>query len=88
MFMYTSIWLVLYAGIFGTAVAMWAVASSIRYIGAVTTSIGLLGGPVVAITTSVLFLDEALTYTLAGGLILILTGIGLVTWSDGRRSNE
>ena len=77
--------LVLYGGVFGTAVAMWSVASSIRYIGAVTTSIGLLGGPVVAITTSVLLLGEALTLTLAGGLVLILGGIGLVTWSDARR---
>jgi len=64
---------------------MWSVASSIRYIGAVTTSIGLLGGPVVAITTSVLLLGEALTLTLVGGLVLILGGIGLVTWSDARR---
>jgi len=77
--------LVLYGGVFGTAVAMWSVASSIRYIGAVTTSIGLLGGPVVAITTSVLLLGEALTLTLVGGLVLILGGIGLVTWSDARR---
>jgi len=77
--------LVLYGGVFGTAVAMWSVASSIRYIGAVTTSIGLLGGPLVAITTSVLLLGEALTLTLVGGLVLILGGIGLVTWSDARR---
>ena len=78
--------LILYGGIFGTAIAMWAVASSVRYLGAVTTSIGLLGGPVVAIVTSVLLLGEPLTLTLAGGLFLILGGIGLVTWSDIKKS--
>ena len=80
------IFLILYGGIFGTAIAMWAVASSVRYLGAVTTSIGLLGGPVVAIVTSVLLLGEPLTLTLAGGLFLILGGIGLVTWSDIKKS--
>lgn len=79
--------LVLYGGVIGTAIAMWAVASSIRSLGAVTTSIGLLGGPVVAITTSVLLLGEELTLTLSGGLVLILGGIGLVTWSDARSSS-
>ncbi len=78
--------LVLYGGVLGTAVAMWSVASSIRYLGAVTTSIGLLGGPVVAIATSVLFLGEELTLTLVGGLVLILGGIGLVTWSDVKKN--
>ncbi len=58
---------------------MWCVASSIRYLGAVPTSVGLLGGPMVAIVTSVLFLGEAFTLTLGGGLVLILGGIALVT---------
>jgi len=80
--------LVVYAGVFGTAIAMWSVASSIRYLGAVTTSIGLLGGPVVAITTSVLLLGEQLTVSLCGGLILILTGIGLVTWPSPKINQD
>ncbi len=71
--------LILYGGVIGTAIAMWCVASSIRYLGAVTTSVGLLGGPMVAIVTSVLFLGESLTLTLGGGLVLILGGIALVT---------
>ena len=77
--------LVLYGGVIGTAVAMWAVASTIRYLGAVTASVGLLGGPVVAISVSVLFQGEALTPTLAGGLALILSGIALVTRAQANR---
>ena len=77
--------LILYAGVFGTAIAMWSVANSIRSIGAVTTSIGLLGGPVVAISTSVLLLGEKLSISLITGLILILSGIVLVTWPSSKR---
>jgi drug/metabolite transporter (DMT)-like permease len=71
--------LVGYGGVIGTAIAMWSVASAIRYLGAVTSSVGLLGGPVVAITGSVLFLGEVLTLTLGGGLALILSGIAMVS---------
>jgi len=77
--------LVGYGGVIGTATALWAVATTIRHLGAVTTSVGLLGGPVVSITVSVLFLGEALTLTLAGGLVLILGGIALVTIAQSRR---
>lgn len=77
--------LVAYGGIFGTAVAMWSVASTIQRLGAVTASVGLLGGPVVAITISVLFQGEALTLTLGGGLVLILGGILLVTLAQSRQ---
>lgn len=76
--------LVGYGGVIGTALAMWAVATTIRHLGAVTASIGLLGGPVVSITISVLFLGEALTLTLLGGLVLILSGIALVTLAQAR----
>jgi drug/metabolite transporter (DMT)-like permease len=76
--------LIAYGGLIGTALAMWAVASSIRYLGAVTTSVGMLGGPVVAITVSVLFLGEVMTLTLGGGLALILGGIVLISIAQAR----
>ncbi len=71
--------LVIYGGVFGTALAMWSTVSAIRRIGAVTCSIGLLGGPVVATAVSVMFLGEPLTLTLASGLVLILSGIAMVS---------
>ena len=68
-----------YAGVIGTGIAMFAATSAIRLTGPVTASIGLLGGPVVALTLSVLFLGEPPTLTLLGGLVLILSGIALVS---------
>jgi drug/metabolite transporter (DMT)-like permease len=80
--------LVSYGGIVGTAVAMWAAASTIQKLGAVTASVGLLGGPVFALTISVLFQGEALTPTLLGGVVLILGGIALVTLAQKRAQNK
>jgi drug/metabolite transporter (DMT)-like permease len=77
-----------YGGIIGTAIGLWSVASAIQRIGAVTASVGLLGGPVVALTISVLFQGEALTPTLGGGLVLILSGIALVTFAQNRAQNR
>ena len=76
--------LVGYGGVIGTAVAMWSAASSIRYLGAVTSSVGFLGGPVCSLVISVLFLGEALTLTLGGGLVLVLSGIALVSVAQAR----
>jgi drug/metabolite transporter (DMT)-like permease len=80
--------LVGYGGIIGTATGLWAVASAIQRLGAVTASVGLLGGPVVALTVSVIFQGEALTLTLGGGLVLILGGIALVTLAQNRAQNR
>ncbi|MBD21769.1 MAG: hypothetical protein CMM37_12100 [Rhodospirillaceae bacterium] len=76
--------LLLYGGAIGTALGMWCIASAIQRLGALTTSVGLLGGPLIAITTSVLFLGEIMTLTLSGGLVLILGGIALVTIGEYR----
>jgi len=76
--------LLFYGGVIGTAGGLWAVASALRRLSAVTTSVGLLGAPVVATTVSVLFLGEAPTLTLAGGLVLILGGIALVSIAQSR----
>jgi drug/metabolite transporter (DMT)-like permease len=76
--------LLLYGGAIGTALGMWCIASAIQRLGALTTSVGLLGGPLIAITTSVLFLGEIMTLTLSGGLVFILGGIALVTIGEYR----
>lgn len=77
--------LVAYGGLIGTAIAMFTTATAVRMIGAMTASIGLLGCPVVAITLSVLFLGEPPTATLLGGLVLIVSGIALVSLPQRRR---
>lgn len=68
-----------YGGIMGTAVAMLSVTTCFRYLPTVVSTVGLLGVPVFAMTLSVVFLGEELTTGLILGVILILTGIGLVS---------
>jgi drug/metabolite transporter (DMT)-like permease len=71
--------LVAYGGIIGTGLGIWAVTSTVRYLGPVTASVGMLGGPVFATTISIALLAEPLTWTLGGGFVLIIGGIALVT---------
>lgn len=76
--------LVAYGGVIGTGGGIWAVSSAVRYLGPVTASVGMLGGPVFATTLSVLLLGERLTWTLGGGFVLIISGIALVTLAQAR----
>lgn len=76
--------LVAYGGIIGTGVGIWAVTSTVRHLGPLTASVGMLGGPVFATTISITLLDERLTWTLGGGFVLILGGIVLVTLAQAR----
>ena len=78
--------LVAYGGVIGTALGIWAVTSTVRYLGPVTASVGMLGGPVFATTLSVVLLGETLTWTLGGGFVLIIGGIALVTLAQARTS--
>jgi drug/metabolite transporter (DMT)-like permease len=76
--------LVAYGGIIGTGLGIWAVTSTVRYLGPVTASVGMLGGPVFATTLSIALLGEELTWTLGGGFVLIIGGIALVTLAQAR----
>ena len=76
--------LVAYGGVIGTGIGIWAVTSTVRYLGPVTASVGMLGGPVFATTISVMLLGETLTWTLGGGFVLIISGIALVTLAQAR----
>lgn len=76
--------LVVYGGFIGTGLGIWAVTSTVRYLGPVTASVGMLGGPVFATSLSVILLGETLTWTLGGGFVLIIGGIALVTLAQAR----
>lgn len=69
--------LFLYGGVFGVALAYWAMAMVSRSLPAVTTSLGVLATPVVGVLSSVVFLNEAFDLTLAAAMVLILGGIAL-----------
>jgi len=73
----TFIALLLYLGLGGTAVAYWAAATASRLLPAVTTSLGLLATPVVAVVTATLWLGEPLSLSLVIAVILVLGGVAL-----------
>lgn len=77
-----------YNGPLATAFCFWAVVSVNRALPATTTSLSLLAVPVAGVLASAVFLGEALTPTLVGGLILILAGTVLVNLADIRREGR
>ena len=76
--------LVAYGGLIGTGIALWSAQSAMRNLPAVTVSIGLLGGPAVALVISVALLGETLTLSLALGIVLILSGIACISLASAR----
>jgi drug/metabolite transporter (DMT)-like permease len=69
--------LMLYAGVPGTAIAYWATAMASRALPAVTTSLGLLGAPLISVVLATLWLGEPLTRSLLAAIALILGGVAL-----------
>jgi drug/metabolite transporter (DMT)-like permease len=71
-----------YNALVATAFCYWASITVTRLLPATTTSLGLLGVPVVGILSSVLFLGERLSFSLVGGLVGIVCGVALVVIAD------
>ncbi len=69
----------LYAGIFGIALAYWAMAMVNRSLPATTTSLGILATPVVGVICSALALGETIDASLVIAMVMILAGIALGT---------
>ncbi|MEC7943816.1 MAG: DMT family transporter [Pseudomonadota bacterium] len=72
----------LYAGVVCSGIGNWGVTTAIMNLPATTSTIGLLGVPVLALVISVAFLGEILTWSLLFGLVLIIFGIVAVTFSQ------
>ncbi len=68
-----------YATLPCTAFAFWALTWFSRELPAMTTSLGLLGVPLVGVTTASLELGERLSPTLLGALALIAAGVAIGT---------
>jgi drug/metabolite transporter (DMT)-like permease len=71
--------LFLYGGVFGVALAYWAMAMVNRSLPAMTTSLGVLATPVVGVLSAVFVLGEPFSPGLAIALAMILGGIALGT---------
>lgn len=77
--------LFLYGGVFGVALAYWAMATVNRSLPAMTVSLGVLATPVVGVLASIAFLGEPFSFALAAALATIITGIVLGTVGDRGR---
>jgi len=77
--------LMLYSGIPGTALAYWAIAMASRNLPAVTTSLGLLGTPVISLVVATIWLGEAVTPSLVVAVLLILGGVAIGSTGDADR---
>ena len=80
--------MLLYAAVPGTALAYWAVAVANRRLPAVTTSLGLLGVPIISIVTATLALGEALTPSLLAAVALVIGGVAVGTIGGADRGAE
>jgi drug/metabolite transporter (DMT)-like permease len=68
-----------YGGVFGVALAYWAMAMVNRSLPAMTTSLGVLATPVVGVLSAIVILDEALSLALLAAMALIIGGIAIGT---------
>ncbi len=75
--------MLLYAGVPGTALAYWAVATASRHLPAITTSLGLLATPVFSIVVAAVWLQELPTADVLAAMGLILSGIAIGSASEG-----
>jgi drug/metabolite transporter (DMT)-like permease len=69
----------LYGGMFGTALAYWAMAMVNRSLSAVTTSLGILATPAIGVATSAIALGEPISLSLLIAMVMILGGIVIGT---------
>ena len=74
-----QLWVALiYIGVIAGPAGTWTTVSVTRALPPVTTSLGMLGVPLVGIASSVMLLGEPITVALAIGTALILAGMAIV----------
>jgi drug/metabolite transporter (DMT)-like permease len=74
-----NLWIaLLYIGVFAGPAGTWASVSVARALPPVVASLGMLGTPLLAILSSVVLLDEPVTWPLALGTLLVIAGIAIV----------
>ena len=74
-----QLWVALiYIGVIAGPAGTWTTVSVTRALPPVTTSLGMLGVPLVGIASSVVLVDEPITAPLALGTALVLTGMAIV----------
>ena len=76
------VWIVIYQGALATGTAFWAQIVILRNLSAVSTNLTLMGVPVIGVLSSAVLLGEAVTTTLAIGLMLVIVGVAVNLLSD------
>ncbi len=80
-----QLWVALiYIGIFAGPAGTWTTVSVTRALPPVTTSLGMLGVPLIGIVSSVLLLGEQITASLAAGTALVIAGMAIVILENAR----
>ncbi len=75
-------WIVIYQGVLGTGLALWAQIVVLRNLSAVSTNLTLMGVPVVGVASSAVALDEDITAALLVGMILIIVAVAINVVAD------
>jgi drug/metabolite transporter (DMT)-like permease len=65
----------LYQAVLASGLAFWAQIVVLRNLSAVTTNLTMTGVPVLGVVSSAVVLDEPITFSLAVGMALIITGV-------------
>ncbi len=73
-----------FTGLVATGFCYWGAVAVMRILPAMTASIGFLGVPVVGVLSSIVFLSERLTISLAVGLISIITGLCILIYGESK----
>jgi len=74
-----ELWIALaYLGVIAGPTGTWAAVSAARALPPVTASLGMLGTPLLAIASSVVLVDEPVTWPLVLGTMLVIAGIAIV----------
>jgi drug/metabolite transporter (DMT)-like permease len=80
-----QLWIALiYNGIIAGPAGTWTTVSVTRALPPLTTSLGMLGVPLVGIVSSMLLLGEQVTASLAAGTALVLAGMAIVILENTR----
>ncbi|MBV1961056.1 MAG: DMT family transporter [Immundisolibacteraceae bacterium] len=85
----TELWaVILYNGPIATGFCTWAIVTVTRALPALTTSLGTLGVPVTGVIASAIVLNEPITGSNLGGLLLIVGGLGVLAISERLNSTK
>jgi drug/metabolite transporter (DMT)-like permease len=69
------VWIMAYQAVLASGVAFWAQIVVLRNLAAVSTNLTMMGVPVLGVISSSIALDEPVTATLLGGMLLVMAGV-------------